>query len=165
MSLTILLQWAAQLLTVSAGIWALFGETTVRDATSGRRRLTSLGYAKVSLIFVAFALYVATDRENARKREAETAARKEQLRLQARQLTFLQQLFLYEHEISVIELGWPLGEQDYTRVDAALRLAPKATVSAADPSFREYLATAFRHGELRSSTTADVRPARATSTS
>jgi hypothetical protein len=158
MSLTVVLQWVAQILTVLAGIWALFGETTVRDQRTGRRHLTPLGYAKIGLILVAFSLYLATDRENARKRESEAAAREAQLRVQAQQLTFLRQLFLYEHGLSAVAIGWPLAEQDYARVEAALRVAPKATLDAAAPSFRDYLATAFRHGELRSSTTADVRP-------
>lgn len=158
MSVTGVLQWVAQILTVSAGVWALFGETTARDQGTGRRHLTPLGYVKIGLILVAFSLYVATDRENARKRDSEMAARKRQLQVQAQQLTFLRQLFLYEHGLSAIAIEWPLGEHDYARVDAALRLAPKAILNAADRFFREYLAIAFRHGELRSSTTADVRP-------
>jgi hypothetical protein len=156
--LTVLLQWAAQVLTVLAGLSALFGETTARDPATRERRLTKAGYAKVALILVGFALYVATDRENARQRDKETAAREAQLQAQDRQLAFLHQLFLYEHGLSALEIGWPLRDRDYLRVEAVLRLAPKATLDAADPLFRQYLATAFHYGELRSSTTADVRP-------
>jgi hypothetical protein len=85
------LQWGSQALTVLAGIWALFGETTAKDPQTGQRRLTALGYTKISLILVAFCLYVVTQSENARRARARPR-RATQLHAQAQQLEFLRQL-------------------------------------------------------------------------
>lgn len=158
MSLTVMLQWMAQILTVTTGVWALFGETTATDPVTRRRRLTKSGYLKIFLIITSFLLYIATDRKNSMSRAAEAADRERQLSAQRHELASLRQLLLFQHDISSLQLSWPLTAPDYQRVEAAVRHARTVDHNAADPLFADFLSTAFQHGEVRASLISNSRP-------
>lgn len=112
-------KWLSQLLILVGGVGALRSDTHELDSTTGRPRLTHNGRMKLSILAVGFFLFILTDFQNRAQQREAILIREHEIRLQDKaiekqntQLEYLRRLFLLQHEVSAVEVSWPLSDQD-----------------------------------------------------
>jgi hypothetical protein len=105
------LKWAAQVLLIATGLWALLGAESIRlDPATGRRRLTSNGWTRILLLLVGFALFAATDRQQKREARAKDLLNEKKLEDARTELEYMRRLLRAQNQWSGVRLEWTLDE-------------------------------------------------------
>lgn len=141
-----LLKWLSQVLIAVGGVWALLSDTHERDLTTGRRRLTQSGWMKLSILAVGFGLFALTEVQNRAQQQEAIRSRDQEIKRQNAQLSYLRKLFLLQHELSAVEVSWPLSERGLT--DFSQLLLGYGEQVKAGPELKtnlQYINTAFRN--------------------
>ena len=137
------LKWAAQLLLVATGLWALLGAESIRiEPSTGKRRLTSNGWTRILLLIVGLALFAATDSQQKTETRRREQLKEEELHNAREQLEYMKRLVLTQNELSGVRLVWTL-DLDLQREMQARLVAPDGAVSDVP-----VLAAAFQSGAL-----------------
>jgi hypothetical protein len=140
----VILKWFSPALILVGGLWALLTETTLTDPL-GRRRLTGSGWMKVLVLVVGFMLFTATELEDSSRRREQVAMRDAQIAKQNEELEYLRRLFLLQHELSAVEVSWPLRDQDYHRFGSIVN-GKQPLLDISDASI--YVERAFQYGRI-----------------
>lgn len=144
-------KWLSQLLILFGGTWALISRTHEQDPSTGRRKLTQSGWMKLSILSVGFVLFTlsefqnqAQQREAIRAREQTIKLRDDAIEKQNAQLEYLRSLFLLQHELSALEVSWPVDRNTFVR---SLRAYWKQQVKADRDlgTDLQYIEDAFNH--------------------
>ncbi len=137
------LKWAAQLLLVATGLWALLGAESIRiEPATGKRRLTSNGWTRILLLIVGLALFAATDSQQKTETRRREQLKEEELHNAREQLEYMKRLVLTQNELSGVRLVWTLDPELQREMQARL-VAPEGVVSDVP-----VLAAAFQSGAL-----------------
>lgn len=153
--IVVLLKWAAQVLLFASGLWALMGvEASHRDDTTGKRRLTGNGWAKVMLLVVGLGLFVASDVHERKTSEQRRKLAERDAYDKALQVQYLQRLILLQFDLAALEVRWKPDSEEVASLSSAL---VQSLPSEVDPTERAYLECALRTGDLSISRTRQGR--------
>jgi hypothetical protein len=153
-TIIVALKWIAQTLMVVVGVWGLFSDPFRTDPETGRRRLTRAGWVKVSVFAIGFLLFAFTDMHErnesiaARQRQAdELVAQQETITIQEKNLAYLRELLLTQHQLSEVEIGLTFPQDRMSAfADAIARFRPMDP--RLDRTRLTYIATALRGGAV-----------------
>lgn len=143
-TLLILLKWLAQVLIFASGLWALLGAESIRaDPSTGRKRLTPSGWARVALLAIGVILFAASDyqerqaaRARARLAELEAQQQREVIEALREQLDYTRELYLLQFELTRLRVAFEVGAEDRQALAAAL--APSDDEERADEDLKYF---------------------------
>jgi hypothetical protein len=96
-TVVLVLKWLSQVFILVVGVWALFSDTSRADASTGGRKLTRSGWAKVAMLTTGLLLFAFTERRDQIKQQSELKLRDEALVVQKAQLDNLRRLELTQN--------------------------------------------------------------------